>query len=141
MHQHLKNHPEEVFMWFQKVYVYCTNTKKPWDKLTIKERESKKFQWTCYKYFCVSKFPITEEDIRDHEKICPESIEMIPGTNDNTHMNKENWIKSKWYDVYGAHPIIEYDLQLLNTLIGIRMIHFVNNISQIKKFKKENNID
>lgn len=129
MHEHLKMQPEKAFMHFTKVYVYHTNSKKPWNKLTEEEKMKKGFEWGVSKWFCVSKkTPLTQKDIEHHLKICPENIEVIPGPNTKAIEKRKN-IGSSYYHIYPSHPLTEYDLQLLLSVIGTRMIHFVENVS------------
>jgi len=128
MHGDLSRNPEKAFMLFTKVYVYNTNTKKPWNKLTAKQRNHKNFQWTCSKWFFVSNEPLTIEDVNNHIIDCPELKESA----DNILKNNVNPVKkwkqnAAWADIYAFFPLTEYDLKLLLNVIGIRMLHFVNN--------------
>lgn len=127
MHENLKTQPDKVFMWFQKIYEYKTNTGK-WRDLTEKDRQKKNFQWTIVKMFAVSKNPMTAEDYYKHLKECPELKEDVPGTNDKAVHRHPKWRKT-YSDalVYTPHPITPYDLKMLLNTIGIRMIHFVEN--------------
>jgi len=124
-----KNGTKKPMLLFTKVYVYKTNTKKPWDKLTTKEFDSKKFEWTCIKWFMVSNEPLTEQEVKDHIKSCPE----LENNKFDKHLPKDktkNKNTSYWYDIYAEQPIVgEYDLKLLIDTIGLRMLHFVNNRS------------
>ena len=127
MNEHLKSHTDKAFMMFTKVYIYNTNTKKPWDKLTEKDKTNKKFKWYCEKWFCISKGKITSDDMKNHLKICPE-LKEPEGSINERHVNfTKGWVRhSKFYRMYDAYPLTEYDLKLLLNVIGIRMLHFVN---------------
>ena len=127
MHENLKTQPDKVFMYFQKVYNYMTNTAK-WSELTEKQKISKGFEWTISKLWIVSKTPITVDDYYQHLERCPELYNETAGVNDQMFKPMKNW-KKTYEDplIYGAHPITPYDLKLLLHVIGIRMIHFVDN--------------
>lgn len=127
MHENLKGHPEAVFMYFQKVYNYMTNTGK-WSELTERQKNKKGFEWTITKLFVVSKHPITVDDYYQHMENCPEMIDETAGVNDKVVKPFTKW-KNTYDDplVYAPHPITEYDLKLLLHVIGVRMIHFINN--------------
>lgn len=127
MHENLKTQPDKVFMYFQKVYNYMTNTAK-WSELTEKQKTSKGFEWTISKLWVVSKKPITIDDYYDHQTHCPELYSETPGVNDKAFKPMKGW--KKMYEdpqIYGAHPITEYDLKLLLHILGVRIIHFINN--------------
>lgn len=129
MHQNLKNHKEKAFLLFQKVYIYRTNNKKPWDQLTFAEREDIKFKWDVIKFFIISNGEITKQDIWDHLEFCPESFEYVSGTNAPIDIwrNDKTWnVKSIWFDIYPPFPLTEYDAKLLMNTIGLRMCHFIN---------------
>lgn len=128
MHQNLKNHLDQAFLLWQKVYIYITNTKRPWDELPMKEREDKKFKWTCVKLFVLSNKPISKKDVEEHMKTCPETYEYVEGTNKNGFdLNPNNWKPcSVWYDIYPPFPLTEYDAKLLINTVGLRMCHFIN---------------
>ena len=128
MNEHLKAHMNLAFMRFVKVYVYHTNTKKPWDKLTEKERNAKDFKWLCQKWFCVSKNELKAKDIKKHFDICPELKEPEGSVNEKHVDLYKGWKQhSEYYKIYPEYPLTEYDLKLLLNVVGIRMIHFVNN--------------
>jgi len=125
VHQNLKTHMDKSFLLFYKSYTYITNTKKPWDKLTIKERERKNFKWRCQKMFILANGEITQKDVEDHYKNCPEMFEYVEGT--NTYSNEKVWpIESRWTEIYPPFPLTEYDAKLLINTIGLRMCHFIN---------------
>jgi hypothetical protein len=116
------------FMVFTKVYIYNTNTKKPWNELTEKDKNKNEFSWYCEKWFFVSKRKINELDVIEHFKYCPELI----------GEDKDSWIfkkhkkpdgdwknHAKWVRIYPSAPLTVYDFKLLLNVIGIRMLHFV----------------
>lgn len=127
MHQNLKRNKDRSFLRFTRVYIYCSNTRKPWNKLTKAEQDDKNFKWFCRKWFVVSNGDITEDDMKNHEKNCPEVYEYIEGVNDNVENPAKDWKQcSFWYDIYESFPLTEYDLKLLINVLGLRMVHFIN---------------
>lgn len=123
MHEKLKMHPEEAFMLFTKIYIWYANTKTPYTKLTVKEKEGKNFKHEVAKIFCISKHKVTPENIELYLLNSPEE-DLAP------HFKKkrnQSWVKSVDYEIYGYHPISAYDLKLLLNVIGIRMLHFIEN--------------
>ncbi len=127
MNEDLKRNPSKAFMLFTKVYVYTTNTKKPWHKLKTKEMNSKKFEWYCQKWFFMSRTHPTEADVKHHLKTCPELKE----TEDNILKNNfgPKWKHTSYfYHIYDSYPLKDaYDFKLLINTIGLRMLHVVNN--------------
>jgi len=116
------------FMVFTKVYIYNTNTKKKWIDLTEKDKNSDKFSWYCEKWFFISKKDITEENVLEHFKYCPE----LNGEDKNSYIFKKHkkpdkdWKNhSKWIRIYDSYPLTVYDFKLLLNVIGIRMLHFI----------------
>jgi hypothetical protein len=130
MHQNLKNHKERAFLLFYRVYIYRNNTKKPWNKLSLTEREDKKFKWDAIKLFVMSNGVITSEDVINHLNTCPEAFEYTTGTNKDAFkdvMTNEKWSNTSiWIDIYEPFPLTEYDSKLLINALGLRMCHFVN---------------
>jgi hypothetical protein len=130
MHQNLKNHKERAFLLFYKIYIYRNNTKKPWNKLNLEEREKEDFKWDTVKLFIMSNGVLTEKDVVHHLEICPETFEYTTGTNKDVFkdvmINKDWKHTSIWVDIYEPFPLTEYDTKLLINAIGLRMCHFVN---------------
>lgn len=120
-----KNGAKKPMLLFTKIYIYATNTKKPWNKLTEKDMDNKKFQWTCTKWFIISNNPLVIKEVEEHIKSCPE----LENNKFDKHVPKSRWKNtSYWYEMYTPTPIVgEYDLKLLIEAIGLRMLHFINN--------------
>ena len=121
-------------MYFSKVYIYKTNTKKPWDYLTKhtpKVFDSKKFRWACNKFFILHpNLEVTQEEIEHHIKNCPELGEINEGRFCNYSDKCEDATKkwkhtSEWYHIYPSTKLNAYDVKLLLRIIGIRMLHFI----------------
>lgn len=128
MHEHLKMQSEKAFMHFTKVYSYHTNTEKPWNELTEEEKQADGFEWGVSKWFCISKkVPLTQKDLEHHIKTCPENIEEIPGPNTKA-IEQQKQCKSTYHHFYPSHPLTVYDVQLLLSVIGSRMLHFTENL-------------
>ena len=127
MNEDLKRHPDKAFMLFQKVYIYYTNTKKPWIELSEKEKNSKKFKWYCDKWFVLSKKQVTEKQVIEHIKTCPELKESADDILKNNVDPTKKWKHhSIWTDVYKGFPIRdEHEFKLLVNTIGLRMLHFM----------------
>ena len=128
MHQNLKHHKDQAFLVFHRVYIYITNTKKPWNELTNKQREHKKFKWRVVKLFVMANGPITPADIEWHMANCPETFEYAAGVNDsNFDLTVPEWKHcSHDYHIYEGFPLTEYDTKLLINTLGLRMCHLVN---------------
>lgn len=114
---------EETFMWFRKVYVYYSNTSKPFSKLSKKEKLSKKLELRVPKLFVLSKDRnITDEQVRDLGNNDPDCSYNL----DSLVPEKKRWKKcSKEYITYDPHPINVYDFKLLINLLGVRLLRFV----------------
>jgi len=129
MNEDLRRNLDKAFLLFTKVYIYNTNTKKPWNRITNKEMNSKKFKWYCSKWFCISKHPITAKEVENHIISCPELVE----DKDNVLKNCASPSKGRkhhsvWYDVYDPYPLRnEEQLKILINTIGLRMLHFIEN--------------
>ena len=125
MNMDYKNGRKKPMLLFSKVYVYKTNTKKPWNKLTEKQLNDKKFQWSCIKWFIISNKELTEKDVKTHISSCPE----LENNEFDKHLPGIKWKhESYWFNIYNPVPITkEYDLKLLIETIGLRMLHFINN--------------
>ena len=128
MHENMKV-SGNAFMWFSKVIIYKTNTKKKWSKLTKRETKAKGFKFIAPKLFVVSKNrEVTQQQIEDALLTNPDFNEQQSGINDKSGSLTKDWkYCSSDYIIYGAHPITEYDLKLIINLLGIRMIQFVSN--------------
>jgi len=127
MNEDLKRNPNKAFMLFQKAYIYHTNTKKPWIKLTDKEKNNKKFRWYCNKWFILSNHQVTEAEVLEHINNCPELKESADKILKNNINPTKNWKHhSEWVDVYKTFPIRdEHEFKLLVNTIGLRMLHFI----------------
>lgn len=128
MNEDLRRNPDKAMMLFTKVYVYTTNTKKPWDKLKPKELNDKKFQWFCNKWFFISKTPLTEEKVNKHIENCPELYEEADSILTNNIDPTKKWKHtSKWAHIYNSYPLRnEEQFKTLVNCIGLRMLHFVD---------------
>ena len=125
MNEDLKRNPEKAMLLFTKVYIYGTNTKKPWDKLNKKEMNKSTFKWECGKWFFLSKHHPTKEQVIEHIKSCPELVEDADNILKN---NKRSEMKAHFYHIYESYPLRnEEQLKLLLNTIGVRMLHFINN--------------
>lgn len=124
MNEDLKRHPEQRLLYFTKVYVYTTNTKKPWNKIDLND---KKLEWFCAKWFCISKDILTENMVKNHINNCPELKESIDDLSKKNSDPSKNWkYKSEWYHIYPEVPLKdEGELKLLINTIGLRMLHFI----------------
>jgi len=113
----------DSFMWFMKVYIYYSNTSKPYNSLSQKEKLDKKLELDVPKLFVISKKKdITIEDIERSIREDPD----FQGSLDKMVINRNKWKKwSKDYIVYGAHPISIYDFKLLINLFGVRLLRFI----------------
>jgi hypothetical protein len=133
MNEDLRRHPERAFLLFTKVYQYTTNTKNPWNMLTDKERNDKTFQWSCNKWFFISKHPLTEAQCLRHIRTCPELYEEVDNVLKNNVDPSKKWkYISHWFDIYEAYPLRnEEQFKLLVNTIGLRMLHFVENLNEI----------
>ena len=132
MNEDLKRNPDKAFMHFTRVYVYITNTKKPWDELKDKEMKSKKFKWNVSKWFCVSKNKLKREDLIKHFEECPEIHEKgydgINKRQEEMFKKPKGWKhQSLFFHIYESRPLEVYDLKLLIECLGLRMTHFVKN--------------
>ena len=129
MYEDLKRNLDKAMLLFTKVYVYHTNTKKPWNELTPKQMNDTKFKWACGKWFMLSNDTITSNQVKTHIKSCPELVEDADKILKNNNNPFAKWKQhSEWYNIYEAYPIKgELELKLLINTIGLRMLHFVNN--------------
>ena len=127
MNEDLKRHPELAPYLFTKVYIYVTNTKKPWNQLTEKDFADKKFKWYCNKWFFISSKKLTEDVVKEHINDCPELREKLDDISKKTPNLNKNWkFKSEWYNIYPEVPLRdEGELKLLVNTIGLRMLHFM----------------
>lgn len=128
MHQNLKQHKDKAFLVFHRVYIYLTNTKQPWDKLTNKQREAKGFDWKVIKLFVMTNGPLTKEHIIQHMENCPETFEYVDGVNKGgLDLVVKDWKQtSNYFEIYEGFPLTEYDAKLLINTLGLRMCHFIN---------------
>lgn len=128
MREDLRRNKDKSFLLFTKCYVYTTNTRVPWDKLTLEEMNNSDFRWYCVKWFFISKRVLTEQEVENHVKNCPELQESADELSKRSVDVGCNFVeKSEWYNLYESYPIAnEYDLKLLINTIGLRMIHFVD---------------
>ncbi len=129
MNLDLSRNPEKALLLFTKVYIYTTNTKKPWIELTPKQRNAKNFEWYCPKWFFLSKKPLSQLGVIKHIKTCPELVESADNILKNNAQVDKKWKhKSFWCDIYPFYPLRdEKDLKTVINTIGVRMLHFVNN--------------
>ena len=72
--------------------------------------------------------PLTDEDIINHMKNCPEAFEYVDGVNKGgLELEVSEWkITSHYFEIYDGFPLTEYDSKLLINTLGLRMCHFVN---------------
>lgn len=114
---------DEPLLYFQKVYVYITNTDKPWNKLTNEDMSKKKFSYVCHKWYFIVKKKLSKRDIDKHFRTCNDGHNV----SEFYDMAKKRDIGySVFYDFYEPVPLSEYDLKLLLNTIGIKILHFVN---------------
>ncbi len=128
MHEHLKEHPEEAFMLFTKVYIYSNNTNKKWSQLIQQDKDSKDFKWSVIKLLFLSKNPLTELDIKEYWKNSPELDDPPDSTNTKAVDGTAKWKKkTEDYIIYNYFPVTAYDVKLILNILGIRMTHFIEN--------------
>jgi hypothetical protein len=124
VNEYLKEHPENAFLLFTKVYIYYNNTSTPWNKLTQKQKDNKNFRWTCAKMYFLSHKPLTKKQIKHYiENDTTELNEPGKTTNKKT-INKK--MKSEDYVIYPYFPMRGGDVKVLCNALGLRMLHFVD---------------